>query len=130
MFPFELVATATDSPSDSPGGSLRKLGTDVKAISGTPVIVAFCCATAEAVSARTIAAQAAVRCRVMDASTAPMLHPAAGSAPADDQERQQRHGRARPSQPRPVARHDVVERERPLQRVAPLPAERHPRIRR
>src|SRR5215204_3996178 len=47
MWPFELVATATDSPSDSPAGSFRKFGTDVNGISATPVIVAFCCAAAE-----------------------------------------------------------------------------------
>jgi hypothetical protein len=42
MFPFELVATATDSPRYSPAGSLRKFGTEVKGMSGTPVMVAFC----------------------------------------------------------------------------------------
>src|SRR3982750_3677969 len=46
MLPFELVATATDSPRDSPGGSLRKFDTVVNGISGTPVIVAFACANA------------------------------------------------------------------------------------
>src|SRR5882762_8397093 len=56
MLPFELVATATDSPKYSPGGSLRKFGTDVKGMSGTPVIVAFCCADEEpATSTRTTA---------------------------------------------------------------------------
>src|SRR6476659_8771679 len=47
MWPFELVATATDSPSDSPAGSFRKFGTGVNGISATPVMVAFCCAAAE-----------------------------------------------------------------------------------
>src|SRR4030095_5626290 len=47
MWPFELVATATDSPSYSPGGSFKKFGTDVNEMSATPVIVAFCCAAAE-----------------------------------------------------------------------------------
>src|SRR4029453_11407163 len=47
MWPLEFVATATDSPSDSPGGSFRKFGTDVNEMSATPVIVAFCCAAAE-----------------------------------------------------------------------------------
>src|SRR3954469_16352483 len=67
MFPFELVATATDSPRDSPAGSLRKFGTDVNGMSGTPVIVAFCWADAEPVRSRT-AAYVQKRCRVMDGS--------------------------------------------------------------
>src|SRR5215813_13966774 len=50
MLPFELLATATDSPRDSPGGSLRKFATVVNGISGTPVIVAFACANAEPVA--------------------------------------------------------------------------------
>jgi len=41
MLPFELVATATDSPRFSPGGSLRKFGTELAGMSGTPAIVAF-----------------------------------------------------------------------------------------
>jgi hypothetical protein len=41
MLPFEFVATATDSPRFSPDGSLRKFGTDVNGMSGTPAIVAF-----------------------------------------------------------------------------------------
>src|SRR6516225_3644548 len=48
MCPFELVATATDSPRYSPGGSFRKFGTDVKGISGTFCALAFCCASAGA----------------------------------------------------------------------------------
>src|SRR3954467_9733005 len=67
MFPFELVATATDSPRDSPAGSLRKFGTDVNGISGTPVIVAFCWADAEPARSRTTA-YVQKRCRVMDRS--------------------------------------------------------------
>src|SRR5258708_4171366 len=46
MCPFELVATATDSPRYSPGGSLRKFGTEVKGISATFWALAFCCASA------------------------------------------------------------------------------------
>ena len=64
MLPFELVATATDSPRDSPAGSLRKFGTAVNGISGTPVIVAFCWADAEPARSRT-AAHVQERCRVM-----------------------------------------------------------------
>src|SRR5713101_4323573 len=67
MFPFELVATATDSPRYSPAGSLRKFGTEVKGISGTPVIVAFCCADTEPARRRT-AAYGENRCRFMDGS--------------------------------------------------------------
>src|SRR5215813_1827812 len=62
MLPFELVATATDSPRDSPGGSLRKFATVVNGISGTPVIVAFACANAEPVaSVRTAHVEARIR---------------------------------------------------------------------
>src|SRR3982751_1064334 len=62
MLPFELVATATDSPRDSPGGSLRKFDTVVNGISGTPVIVAFACANAgPAASVRTAHAEARIR---------------------------------------------------------------------
>src|SRR5881394_2314009 len=62
MLPFEFVATATDSPRDSPGGSLRKLGTVVNGISGTPVIVAFACANAgPAASVTTAQVQARIR---------------------------------------------------------------------
>src|SRR5215217_3718451 len=62
MLPLEFVATATDSPSDSPGGSLRKFGTAVNGISGTPVIVAFACANAgPTVSVRTAHAEARIR---------------------------------------------------------------------
>src|ERR1700730_10152527 len=67
MFPFELVATATASPKYTPAGSLRKFGTEVKGISGTPVIVAFCWADAEPARSRT-AAYVEKRCRVMDAA--------------------------------------------------------------
>src|SRR5258705_13754638 len=67
MLPFELVATATASPRYSPAGSLRKFGTEVKGISGTPVIVAFCWAEAEPARSRT-AASVEKRCRVMDGS--------------------------------------------------------------
>src|SRR5262245_15773588 len=67
MLPFELVATATDSPRYSPAGSFRKFGTDEKGISGTPVIVAFCWADAETARSTT-AAQVERRCRVMDGS--------------------------------------------------------------
>src|SRR5882672_3020505 len=65
MLPFELVATATASPKYSPAGSLRRFGTEVKGISGTPVTVAFCWADAEPVRSRT-AAYVEKRCRVMD----------------------------------------------------------------
>src|SRR5215472_12574200 len=41
MWPFELVATATDSPRYSPGGSFKKFGTDENSISGTCSIVAL-----------------------------------------------------------------------------------------
>src|SRR5205809_5541403 len=67
MLPFGLVATATASPRYSPAGSLRKFGTEVKGISGTPVIVAFCWADAEPARSRT-AAYVENRCRVMDGS--------------------------------------------------------------
>src|SRR6185436_8428275 len=67
MLPFELVATATDSPRYSPAGSFRKFGTDEKGISGTPVIVAFCWADAEPARSTT-AAQVERRCRVMEGS--------------------------------------------------------------
>src|ERR1700688_4210057 len=66
MLPFELVATATDSPKYSPAGSLRKLGTEVKGISATPVIVAFCWATAGPAT-RTTAVHAEARYRFMSA---------------------------------------------------------------
>src|SRR5439155_14171064 len=62
MLPFELVATATDSPRDSPGGSLRKFDTVVNGMSGTPVIVAFACANAwPTASVRTAHAEARIR---------------------------------------------------------------------
>src|SRR5262245_42904712 len=62
MLPFEFVATATDSPMDSPGGSLRKFGTVVNGMSGTPVIVAFACAnTGPAASIRTAHVEARIR---------------------------------------------------------------------
>src|SRR5438552_9823575 len=67
MLPFELVATATASPRYSPAGSLRKFGTEVKGISGTPVIVAFCWADADGARSR-IAAHVKERRRVMDGS--------------------------------------------------------------
>src|SRR2546426_10621558 len=67
MLPFELVATATDSPRYSPAGSLRKSGTDVKGISGTLVIVAFCWADADAAMSSKAAAHAEARCRFMNA---------------------------------------------------------------
>src|SRR2546425_8827351 len=67
MLPFELVATATDSPRSSPAGSLRKSGTDVKGISGTLVIVAFCWADADAATSSKAAAHAEARCRFMNA---------------------------------------------------------------
>src|SRR5262245_14861039 len=67
MLPFEFVATATDSPMYSPGGSLRKFGTAVNGISGTPVIVAFACANAgPAASVRM--AHVKARIRVIDRS--------------------------------------------------------------
>src|SRR5579862_1461075 len=65
MLPFESVATATDSPSDSPAGSLRKLGTDVNGMSGTPVMVAFCCALVSAADSRMKPAQVETRYRVI-----------------------------------------------------------------
>src|SRR2546425_5219006 len=68
MLPFELVATATDSPRYSPAGSLRKSGTDVKEISGTPVTVAFCWADADAATSSNAAAHAEARCRFMERS--------------------------------------------------------------
>src|SRR5262245_35739863 len=55
MLPFESVATATDSPRYSPAGSLRKFGTVVKGMSGTPVTVAFCWQSAEAAVTTTAA---------------------------------------------------------------------------
>src|SRR5262245_13933144 len=62
MLPFEFVATATDSPRDSPGGSLRKFDTVVNGMSGTPVIVAFACANAgPAASVRTAHVEARIR---------------------------------------------------------------------
>src|SRR5216683_5950630 len=67
MLPFELVATATASPKYSPAGSLRKFGTEVKGMSGTPVMVAFCWADAEPARSRT-AAYVEKRCRAMDGS--------------------------------------------------------------
>src|SRR4029077_14574359 len=67
MLPFELVATATDSPRYSPAGSLRKFGTEVKGISGTPVTVAFCWADAGPARSRTAAYVERI-CRVMDGS--------------------------------------------------------------
>src|SRR3954467_7199499 len=67
MLPFEFVATATDSPSDSPGGSLRKFDAVVNGMSGTPVIVAFACANAgPAASVRT--AHVETRIRVIERS--------------------------------------------------------------
>src|SRR6266849_1263258 len=65
MLPFELVATATDSPKYSPAGSLRKFGTAVKGMSVTPVIVAFCWATAGPAT-RTTAVHAEARYRSME----------------------------------------------------------------
>src|SRR4029079_14818051 len=65
MLPFELVATATDSPRFSPGGSLRKFGTDVTGMAGTPVIVAFAWANAGPAVDKTTAAHAAARHRFM-----------------------------------------------------------------
>src|SRR5271154_6973451 len=54
MWPLELVATATDSPRYSPGGSFNKFGADVNGISGTFSMVALRCANAgAAISART-----------------------------------------------------------------------------
>src|SRR5215471_13635182 len=41
MCPLEFVATATDSPKYSPGGSFSKFGVVVNEISGTPSIVAL-----------------------------------------------------------------------------------------
>src|SRR4030095_3438637 len=62
MLPFEFVATATDSPRDSPGGSLRRFGTVLNGMSGTPVIVAFACANAgPAASIRTAYVEARIR---------------------------------------------------------------------
>src|SRR5712692_1825172 len=66
MLPFELVATATASPKYSPAGSLRKFGTAVKGISGTPVIVAFCWATAERATSSKTPAHAKARYRFME----------------------------------------------------------------
>src|SRR5712664_1052449 len=66
MLPFESVATATDSPKYSPAGSLRKFGTAVKGISGTPVIVAFCWATAERATSSKNPAHAKPRYRCME----------------------------------------------------------------
>src|SRR4029450_8520577 len=65
MLPFEFVATATDSPRYSPGGSLRRFDTVVNGISGTPVTVAFCCANAGPV-ASVRQAHAEARIRVID----------------------------------------------------------------
>src|SRR5579872_3180278 len=44
MWPLELVATATDSPRYSPGGSFKKFPAVVNGISGTFSIVALRCA--------------------------------------------------------------------------------------
>src|SRR5205085_9680493 len=78
MLPFELVATATDSPRDSPGGSLRKFDTAVNGMSGTPVIVAFACANAgPTASVRTAHAEARIRVieRPSHAGSLYQLHP-------------------------------------------------------
>src|SRR5438067_11045536 len=75
MLPFEFVATATDSPSDSPAGSLRKFGTVVNGISGTPAIVAFCCADAEP-ETRNNAAHAEARYRFIGALSRASLYQA------------------------------------------------------
>src|SRR5271154_7039989 len=68
MCPLELVATATDSPRYSPGGSLRKFGTEVKGISGTFWALAFCCARAGAAHSTKAAAQTDVRQRFIESS--------------------------------------------------------------
>src|SRR5260370_25369834 len=74
MCPFELVATATDSPRYSPGGSLRKFGTEVKGISGTFWALAFCCASAGATpSMRAIAETDAIQ-RVMKDLPGPLVN--------------------------------------------------------
>src|SRR5262249_52319453 len=65
MLPFESVATATDSPRYSPAGSLRKFDTEVKGMSGTPLIVAFCWARAEPATSTT-PTHAETRFRFMD----------------------------------------------------------------
>src|SRR5712692_6972819 len=90
MLPFELVATATASPKYSPAGSLRKFGTEVTGISGTPVIVAFCWADAEPARSRT-AAYVQKRCRVMDGSlyqgSRPFNHDSGRSLNAPERQR-------------------------------------------
>src|SRR5436190_14263545 len=66
MWSLELVATATDSPRYSPGGGLRKFGTAVNGISGTPVIVALSCACAAPAHSTTASAQVDVKSRFID----------------------------------------------------------------
>src|SRR5271169_6394101 len=53
MWPFELVATATDSPRYSPGGSFSKFGTDENGMSRTFSIVALRCANEGAAASNT-----------------------------------------------------------------------------
>src|SRR6266849_2789634 len=73
MCPFELVATATDSPRYSPGGSLRKFGTEVKGISGTFWALAFCCASAGPTHSIKATAQTDATQRVMRTSREPLV---------------------------------------------------------
>src|SRR5207248_11674108 len=62
-WPLEFVATATDSPRYSQGGGFRKLGTEVKGISGTFCAVAFNCAAAPPAHKTKAKAHVVVRCR-------------------------------------------------------------------
>src|SRR5262249_1899678 len=65
MWPFEFVATPTDSPRYSPGGSFRKFGTEVYGISGTFCALAFCWARAGAAHSIRAAAETSARQRVI-----------------------------------------------------------------
>src|SRR5437879_2731613 len=67
MWPLELVATATDSPRYSPGGSFNKFGTVVNGISGTFSMVALRWASTGA-AASTARMTDEVRIRFIEAS--------------------------------------------------------------
>src|ERR1041385_5099989 len=84
MFPFESVATATDSPRYSPCGSFRKFGTDVNGMSGTPGIVAFCCANTDPTMSTVLAAHARARNRFIDAAPSRIQPEADPASPIRD----------------------------------------------
>src|ERR1700674_5551755 len=67
MWPLELVATATDSPRYSPGGSFKKFGADENSIEGTFSMVALRWANAGA-AATTARATDDVRIRFIKVS--------------------------------------------------------------